>query len=216
MTFEGLVDRLVSLYDVAQTRAVDVANERLQRMASAAKSIRVLRTTLGPTVANQAAYALAVDTVQVFRVRVAYASGTVDFTGTETLEAIWDVLAGNASDGCGNYYVIEPDSDSSGATQNLRLYPTPTEAGAVITGLVAIIPAALTYASATALPIPLDVHEHLLAGCKAELADEESTESAKFEAVFEAGVKRLTAREASRGKGSDGHRLRMSGYDFSR
>jgi hypothetical protein len=205
---------LQSLYDVGQTRAVDVANERLQRMASAAESIRSI-VTVGTTTANTSSYALATNVVQVYRVRVAYTSGTVDFSGIARIEDLWDIDAGNAT-GCGNYYVTEPDTDSSGATTNLRLYPTPTVSGATITALASVIPTALTYTSATALPIPLDCHEHLLAGCKAELTDEENSDSSKFEAVFEAGVKRLQKREQGRGKGSDGHRLRMSGYDFSR
>lgn len=216
MTFEGLVDRLVSLFDVSQARAVDVANERMQRMAAGAKSIRALRTNLGPTVANQATYALATDIVQVYKVRVAYASGTVTFEGTESLDAIWDLQDGNAT-GTGNWFVVQSDADASEATDNLLLYPTPTEA-AVMSGLVAVIPAAMTYVSASALPIPLDCHSHLLAGCKAELLDEDSRqdESAKLEVVFEAGIKRLSARVNSRAKGSGGHRLRVGGYDFSR
>jgi hypothetical protein len=213
MNFDDLCDRLTSLYDVGNVRAAAVANERLQRMCAAAKSIRALRTNLGPTVAEQATYALAVDIVQVYKVRIAYASGNVAYTGTESLDAIWELQDGNAS-GCGNWYAVQPDADASQATGNLLLYPAPSEAGAAITGLVAIIPAAITYGDTTGLPIPLDCHEHLLAGCKAELSDEESTDSAKFEAVFEAGVKRLSARESSRGKGSDGHRLRVANYDF--
>lgn len=216
MNFDDLCDRLTSLYDVGAVRAAAVANERLQRMCGAAKSIKT-QTTLGTTVADQAAYAIPVNVVQIDRVRVAYTSGTVDFEGTEDLLSIWDLEAGNASDGCGgNWYVIEADTDGTGATDSLRLHPIPTEAGRTITGLVAIIPAVLTYGATSALPIPLDCHEHLLAGCKAELSDEDSRqdESAKFEAVFEAGVKRLSARENSRGKGGDRHRLRVGGYDF--
>lgn len=219
MTFESLVDRLVSLFDVSQTRAVDVANERLQRMCAAAENIKALRTNLGPTVANQASYALAVDIVQVYRVRVAYTSGTVTFAGSGSLDDIWDLEDGNArvEDGT-NFYVIEPDADGTGTTGNLRLYPTPTVSGAAISAIVAVIPAALTYGSATALPIPLDVHEHLLAGCKAELSDEDERQdnSAKWESVFEAGVKRLEKRENSRGKGTDRHRMGVVGYDLRR
>lgn len=219
MNFDTLCDRLVSLYDVGTTRAAEVANERLARMCAQAENIKALRTNLGPTVANQASYALAVDIVQVYRVRVAYTSGTVTFSGTETLDDIWDLEDGNATvpDGT-NFYVIEPDSDATGTTGNLRLYPTPTVAGAAISALVAVIPAVLTYGSETALPIPLDVHEHLLAGCKAELSDEDSRqdESGKWEIVFEAGIKRLSARENSRGKGTDRHRMGVVGYDLRR
>jgi hypothetical protein len=103
-------------------------------------------------------------------------------------------------------------------TDNLRLYPAPGEAGKAITGLVALRSATITYGSSTALPIPVNTHEHLLAGCKAELSDEESRQdvSAKFEAVFQAGIARLRDDQTSRGKGSGRHRLRVAGYDLTR
>lgn len=218
MDFDDLVDRVVSLYDVSTTRASAAANERLQRMVSAAKSIRTLRS-LGTTVADTATYALDTDIVQVYRVRIAFDAGDVIYHGTESVDTFWDLAVGDATaPDCGNYFVVEPDTDSTQTTDNLRLFPVPSEAGATITGLVAIIPAVITYGSTTALPIPLDCHEHLLAGVKAELSDEESRqdEAQKFEVVFEAGVRRLEARQVARGSGSDRHRMRVAGYDINR
>lgn len=216
MNFDTLVDRLTSLYDVGTPRATDVANERLSSMLGSAKSLRGL-VDLGTTVAAQATYALPATVVEVFRLEIAYTTGTVLYTGTETLDALQDLARLTVSDpGCGHWYAVAPDADASMNTANLYLSAAPTVAGAAMTGNCAILPATLTYGGTLALPIPLDCHRHLLAGCKAELCDEESTDSSKFEAVFEAGVKRLEARQNSRGAGSDGHRMRMSGYDFGR
>src|SRR5689334_14387206 len=148
MFFEALVDRLVALYDVGQARAVDVANERLERMVTESKFLRAVKS-LGTTVVNQTSYALDPTVVQVLKVRVDFTAGTIIYEGSETLEDLWDVDAGNAIDPTGQaaWFVIEPDADSLGTTDNLRLYPAPAEAGKAITGLVAIQPATLTYSS---------------------------------------------------------------------
>lgn len=220
MTFEGLVDRLVSLYDVSQTRAVDVANERLQRMATESKGIRSVKS-LGTTTAGTSSYALDSTVIQVFKVKVAYSAGTINYEGVVSLEDLWDLdneTAEVADTDSAYWFAIEADTDSSQATDNLRLYPTPQESSKTITGLVALQPATLTYSSSTALPIPLDVHEHLLAGCKAELLDEESRqdESAKLEGVFQAGIVKLRDRVQERGVGSGRHRIKVSGYDLTR
>jgi hypothetical protein len=221
VTFDDLVTRLMALYDVTQARAVDVANERLNRMVAEAKSLRAIKS-LGTTVADTASYALDATVVQVFKVKVAYTAGQINYEGTETIEDLWDLDAGTAevspSSDDAYWFTIEADSDSLQTTDNLRLYPAPDESGKTITGLVALRPATITYGSSTALPIPLNTHEHLLAGCKAELSDEEARqdESAKFEAVYQAGIARLKNEAESRGKGSGRHRMRVAGYDIAR
>jgi hypothetical protein len=218
MTFEQLCDRLTSLFDVSQSRAVEVSNERLSRMVGEAKSLRSL-VNIGTTVASQATYALAATIVQVYRVSVPYSSGTVTYAGTETLDMLMDITSGTAESRYEQaFYAVQPDADALQTTNNLYLSPAPSEAGKTITGICAILPATLTYASATALPIPLDLHTRLLAGCKAELSDEESRqdEAAKHEAVFEFGVRKLEARANSLARGSDRHRMRLVGYDTRR
>lgn len=220
MTFDGLVDRLVSLFDVTTTRATDVANERLQRMATESKGIRSIKS-LGTTTAGTSSYALDSTVIQVYKVKVAYTAGTANFEGVISIDDLWDIDAGTATPvdtDLSHWYAIEADADSSQATDNLRLYPTPEESGKTITGLVAIQPATITYGSGTALPVPLDVHQHLLAGCKAELMDEESRqdESAKLEGVFQAGIAKLRERVQERGVGSGRHRMRVAGYDLQR
>lgn len=215
MNFDTLVDRAVSLYDVSSTRASDVANERLQRMLGASKSLMKV-ATIGTTVAGQAAYPLDATIVTVKRVFVTYTSGVVTFEGTETLDSLTDLANGLATVyGCSNFYTVAYDTDSSQVTNNLYLSPAPTEAGASITANCAVLPAAITYGSTTALPLPLDFHEHLLAGVKAELSDEDERQDsgAKFEGVYQAGITLLTKRQQGLGQGSDRHRMRMVGYD---
>jgi hypothetical protein len=220
MNFDELVTRLTGLYDVTTTRAAEVANERLQRMVAEAKSLRAIKS-LGSTVAAQTSYTLDPTVVHVYKVKVAYTAGQINYEGTESIDALWDIDAGvaEASDPDSAYwFAIEADSDSLQTTDNLRLFPAPGEAGKAITGLVALRPATITYGGSTALPIPVNTHEHLLAGCKAELSDEEERQdvSAKFEAVFQAGIARLRDDQTSRGKGSGRHRLRVAGYDLTR
>lgn len=216
MTFEALVDRLTAAFDVTQTHAVDVVNERLGDMVAKSTALRAV-VTLGTTVANQSSYALAANVVKILQAKATYTSGTVIYEGVSTLEDLWGVDALDTTID-GNVIAIEADSDSLATTDNFRIYPTPTVSGVVVTGLVAIRPAVLTYTSGTALPIPVDQHPALLDGAKAELFDEEGRqdEAAKHDASFQIGVKALESGVNKRGKGSTGTRLRLVGYDLNR
>jgi len=217
MVFEDLVDRLVSLHDCAQARAVAVANERIARMAEESKAVRAT-VNLGTTVSGQTGYAVTDEIAQVFRVKAAYTAGTVLYEGTESRDALEDLQLGLAAvTGCGDghWFVFDPDADDSAATANLFLWPAPEESGVTITGRCAVIPEALTYSSGTSLPFPRSLHDDLLAGCRASLLGEESRqdEAASYELQFAAGVKKLERREKARAAGSDRHRLRHVGYD---
>lgn len=212
MTFEGLVDRLMSLFDVGQTRAVDVANERLGRMVAESTALRAV-VSLGTTTANVASYTLASNVVKVLKVTI----GTSVYEGSATIEEFFDIAAGNATTD-GYFYAILPDSDADMNTESIQFYPAPSTTGMTISGLVALRPAVIVYASATALPIPVNVHPALLAGCEAELADEEGRqdEASKGEIDFAAGIKALEGVANGRAKGSGRHRPRIAGYDFPR
>lgn len=210
-TFEATVDRLQSLFDCSQARAVDVVNERLSRMVSESESLQAM-VSLGTTTAGTASYTLPSNVVNVLRVLI----GTQPYEGSESLEAFQDIDAGLA-DTDGYFYAILPDADSDENTSSLRFYPAPSTTGTAISALVALMPSTLTYTSGTALPIPLDTHPHLLAGAKAELFDEEDRqdEAQKEEAVFAAGIAKLAKRVKDRAKGTGHHRMRMAGYDFA-
>jgi hypothetical protein len=220
MTFESIVDDLVALFDVTTTKASAVVNDRLQDFATRSTALRAI-TSLGTTTSGTSSYALAANVVKVFKIKVAYTSGTINYEGTETIEALWDIDAGTAtvSDSDSSYwFVLEPDSDVDATTDKLRLYPTPGETSAEITGLVALRPAVITYATATALPIPTDVHDALKEGSKAVLFSEEGREdeAAVPDAKYEQGIRDMRAGVEKRGKGSGRHRLRVAGYDLPR
>ncbi len=216
MNFDQLVDRLTSLFDVNQARAVDVANERLSRMMVEARAIRKM-VTLATTVSGTSSYALDPSIAGVLKAKAVYSTGQVNYEGVATIEELWDIDATLAqADSSAAYFVVEPDTDDSQTTANLRLFPTPSETGVTVTGLAIVRPATFTYGGASALPLDVNLHEYLLAGCKAELEDEEDRQdqSAKFEAVFGQGVAKLAAAVTLRGKGSAPHRMRFAGYDY--
>lgn len=218
MVFEDIVDRLTALFDVTQARAVAVANDRLQDFVARSTSLRAIKS-LGTTTSGTTSYALDPTIVKILEAKVAYTAGTVIYEATETIEDLWGLDAGTAqaqSDAA--WVVLEPDADSTATTDNFRLYPTPGESSKTITGLVALRPAVLTYSSNTALPVPTDVHQDLLEGCKAVLYAEEGREdeAAVPDAKYEAGIKDFAKGVEKRGKGSGGHRMRVRGYDLRR
>lgn len=212
MTFESIVDDLVSLFDVTQARAVAVLNDRLQDMVARSTALRAIKS-LGTTVVDQASYTLDPTVVKVLKVYTVDGTDTTTYEGSSTLEDFIDLTADNAET-CGNLYVTEPDADSSVTTENLRLYPAPDTAGLTITGLVALRPAVLTYASATALPIPTDSQDNLKEGAKAVLYREEGREdlAATPDGKYEQGIRELLEGVQKRGKGSSRHRMRHVNY----
>jgi len=235
MTFEQLVGRLTGLFDVTQTRAVDVANERLGMMVAQAQSLRAI-LSLGVTVADQARYTLPSNVVHVFKVMLTEdesfpgdnvlppddavpGTDTGVYEGVVSIEDLWDISVGDmdlADDA--KVFAVEPNADSDMTTESIRLRPAPSTADLGIIALVALRPAVVTYATATALPIPVDQHPALLDGAKAELFDEEGRqdEAAKHDASFQLGVQALSGAVNKRGKGSGRHRMRVSGYDLAR
>lgn len=216
MTFESIVDDLVALFDVTQAKAVAVLNDRLQDMVARSTALRAV-TVIDTTVADQTSYALDPTIVKVFKVWTDDGTTTTTYEGSSTLEDFIDLTAAQATT-CGNLYVTEADSDSSVTTDNLRLYPAPSTTGLDINGLVALRPAVLTYATATALPIPTDSHDNLREGSKAVLYREEGQENlaATPDGKYEQGIRELLEGVQARGKGSGRHRMRVAGYDFNR
>lgn len=235
MTFEQLVDRLTGQFDVSQADAVAVVNERLARMVTEAKSLRAV-IAIGTTTATTSRYALPANVAQVYKLVLTDGdtfpeddtlplddtvpgSNANVYEGEVTIEDLWNVSVGTATIGWDhNVFAIEPNADEDMNTESVRLYPAPTTSDLGILALVALRPNVLTYASATALPIPVDLHSALLDGARAELYDDEGRqdEAAKMELSFAQGTKDLLRGVNSRGRGSGAHRMRVSGYDFNR
>jgi hypothetical protein len=196
-----------------------VANERLGRMMVEAAAIRKL-VTLATTTAGTSTYTLDPAVARVLKAKAVYSTGQVNYEGAATVDELWNADAALAtSDPCGSaYFVVIPDADDSETTATIRFWPTPAETGVTITGIAVVQPATFTYGSSSALPLDLNLHEYLLAGAKAELSDQDERQdvSAKFEAVFQAGIQKLAHAVTNRGKGTAPHRMRASGYDYSR
>jgi hypothetical protein len=213
-TVESIVDDLRAEFDVTQAKALAVLNDRLQDLVTRSTALRAVKS-LGTTVAAQTSYALDATIVKVLKVWIVNGTETATYEGTSTLEDFVDLTADDVQTD-GRWYTVEPDSDSSMLTENLRLYPAPSTAGRTITGLVALRPAAVTYATATALPIPTDVHDSLYQGARAKLFEQESRqdEAAVPRAEYEQGIKDLLGGVQKRGKGSQGTRMRIRGYDL--
>ena len=225
MTFEQLCDKLTTQFEVTQAQAVAFVNERLARMVVESEYLIVTKS-LGTTVANQGSYAL--DTgitddqtlVDLALVKITDSAGDTTLYGGTHIEQLWRVDAGVAevvgdpATGEGGVFAIDYQSDGD---LELRLEPAPEEADNTITGLWATTPTVLTYTTATALPVPVDVHTHLLDGAKADCYDLEDNQalSAKMEANFAQGIAKLVKRKNSRGDGSGPHRMQVWGYDWS-
>src|SRR5688500_2962420 len=121
-TFESVVNDLVAEFDVTQAKAVEVVNDRLQDMITRSTALRAIKS-LGTTVAGQASYVLDPTVAKVLKVYITNGTETTLYDGTATVEDFVDMTAGDVDTGTEHFYVVEPDSDSSITTENLRLYP---------------------------------------------------------------------------------------------
>jgi hypothetical protein len=219
MTFESLVDKLTSQFEVTQPQAVAFVNERLARMVVESEFL-VVSKSLGTTTADVSNYVL--DTgitddltlVDLSLVKITDSAGdTTLYTGI-SIEDLWKVDAGQGEIvGDGGVWAIDYQADGD---LELRLEPAPEEASLTILGLWAMTPTALTYTAATALPVPVDVHTALLDGAKADCYDLEDNQalSAKMEANFAQGIAKLVKRKNSRGDGGQPKRMQAWGYDW--
>ena len=222
MTFESLVDKVTSQFEVTQAQAVAFANERLDRMLAESEYLLVAKS-LGTTTADTETYVL--DTgitddqtlVDLSIVKIEDSSGDVTLYKGVGIEDLWHVDAGLAEvtvESGEGVFAIQPQSDGD---LELRLSPAPEETGRTILGLWAMIPTALTYGGgSTALPIPRHTHPNLLDGVRADCYDVEDRQdmSAKMEASFAQGISKLIKLKNSRGDGSGPHRMSVWGYDW--
>ncbi len=221
MTLEQLIDRITAQFEVTQAQAVAFANERLDRMLAESEYLMVAKS-LGTTTADEDTYVLDdgitddQTMVDLSIVKIEDSSGEVTLYKGVGIEDLWHVDAGLAevtSPPGEGVFAIQPQADGD---LELRLSPAPEEGSLTILGLWAMIPAALTYDTATALPIPRNVHPNLLDGVRADCYDLEDRQdmAAKMEASFATGVAKLVKLKNSRGDGSGPHRAQVWGYDF--
>jgi hypothetical protein len=217
-TFETLVDELRTQFDCSQARAVEVANHALDLMLTEAEALEYLKT-LGNTTSGTSTYSLTASIQKLKQIRVDYTAGTILYEAAPGgLRMLWDLDVGNLYANSNEaYFAIVADTDDDATTSSFRLYPTPAESSKAMTGRYTGLPADLAYATATALPIPADTHDALLAGCRAEFyrRDEDNPNlAAPEQQVFETGVALLKKRINARGEGDAPIRAQLWGFEF--
>ena len=215
-TFEGLVDELRTQFDVTQTRAVEVVNHRLQEILARAEALEY-RKSLGTTTSGTSTYTLAASIISLGRVRADYSTGTVLYEAIDSRQ-LDEVDAGlRTLDPDVTVFALLHDTDDDATTASLRIYPTPSESSVTLLGIYAGLPSELTYSSGTALPLNVDFHEALLAGCRAEFyarEEERPDLAATEEAKFAAGIDGLRKRKNARTEGDAPLRAQMWMFDF--
>lgn len=215
-TFETMVDELRTQFDVTQARAVEVVNHRLDEMLSRSEAMEYYKT-LGNTTSGTSTYTLTASVQKLHQIVAAYTAGTVLYEGAP-YRLLLDIDVGNVFvTGSDSFFAIVHNTDDDATTASFRLYPTPAQSGVALMGRYVGLPADLTYTSGTALPIPLDTHEALLAGCRAEFyrRDEDRADLAGGEEVtFTGGITALREFVNARAEGDAPIRAQIWGYDF--
>jgi hypothetical protein len=166
-------------------------------------------------VADQGEYAIPENVVRVRALRV---NGSRAWKRLEQIEDLWELQqSGSPSAVLGvpgafvADYGEDGDADADEDTAPvLTLWPTPTTAGLSIIGACAVLPAAITDATATSLelPLPADVVVPIAVDGAIRLGklrvDEREDLAAPFQARYEAAVARLMKRAKSRIGGGPG------------
>lgn len=189
LTFAEMCDR-VAADGVTTTEAGVLINQRYAEGVTDALFLEK-EIDLGTTVADQSEYSMPeTDLVQI---EYAYI-GTVpyDRIGIADMKAL---QAGRSFLGDTTRGAIAPAFDSSG-TPKFELYPTPSDAGDTITGIVADAPTALTGSGTTICPAFFD--QSLIDGARALVYDEEDergSDRERLEASFNRGVVKLKTRK---------------------
>lgn len=164
---------------------------------------------LGTTTADESNYALAADLVDLSAIKIVNGDDVSLYYGV-ALDDLWRMDAG---EGSVTGFAIDYQADGD---PEIRLEPAPDTAGLEILGLYAQQPTVLAYGASSTLPVPVDVHTHLLAGAQADCLDQEGRQdlAAKYEARFEEGVRKLIKRRNSRGDSVAPQRMSVMGWDY--
>lgn len=196
-------------FDLADAKADEILNDRYRVLVARARW-RLATIDLGATVTGQVAYALPDEVVDLEQLSV----GSIPYTrvGYRTLAEVRAGLRGVIR--LSGEGLFAPAFGSDG-TDQIELYPAPSEDGAEITGLAALEPATLV-ADGDTPAIPVDLHDRIVDGAVAvglALMDERLPEADRFEGRFEDGVTQLARRKNSR-VGGGVVRIQVKGYDW--
>jgi hypothetical protein len=167
-------------------------NEKYRELV--ARSLwRKILVDLGPTVANQAQYAIDADIVDIRALRLDSGRRWLRVS----TEQLFDLQSDDAwlSRAEGAYAPnFEADGDAV-----VELWPVPDTAGQAINTLSAVYPADLTGADVP--KVPVDFHEAIVSGAIGLgllRIEENAAAAAPYDLLFEAAVSRLTRRANSR------------------
>jgi hypothetical protein len=174
-----------------QATAVLIANERQGRMVAEAH-FRLQEQDIGPTQTGVSDYALpdSLENLSILQV----GADTVPYLRASPRQMI-QLRSGTGSiDDSSVPGAFAIHASASGVKQ-VRIWPTPTTSGTAILAWATVDASALTYATATPLVVPGQVHLHLLSGCIAsgyEITEDRIDLAASHEQVYEQGIAKLT------------------------
>lgn len=214
----GLVAQLVANvlsegnFDATEAQALQWLSRRHQQMCSRSRCFRK-RLSIGPTIAEKAAYEIPKEVVEIREVQVngyPYGEGRHIDLATGKLGYLWlsETWAGKSG--------LYTRGYSSTGVDMLALYPTPTEAGLEVAIYVTCLPEGLVVGNDAGVKIPADFYDALVAGAIAtglQRLEGRSDLAGGYEATFSAGCSELEQRINKRLRGSGAAEIRVSGIN---
>ena len=185
----------------SQAVALSWLDARYQEMCAESGYTQAMRD-LGPTVVDQAEYALEDSITRVIGLQV----GTSRPWTPVKLEDLWALGAGTARLEGGMIGAFaqtwsEASTSEGEGIEKVRLYPVPTEAGLDVSVLCIVAPPALSLSTNEAPRVPGDFHEFIVDGAIAmglRRDDSREDEAAPYEARFKDAIGRLGMRRRKR------------------
>ncbi|WCB94493.1 hypothetical protein DSM104299_03230 [Baekduia alba] len=218
MLFEDIVNAVVTQGgfdtasdDVSTATVQGWVNEVYKEVVAESKWMMAVET-LAVTVAGTAAYDLPDTVVDVLGLALADSSGNPGDWQPVGLEDLWALQRGDLGlRGSGGVFAQTAKADS---TKQIQLFPAPTTSGALITAMVALVPADLVNGVTPA--VPADVHGRLIdaAIALALLRIEKRPDLAQPLDARKQEIKDILVRRRNSRAGSGSTRIRVQGIDF--
>ena len=192
-------------FDADAPRALGWLNRRQRTMVADSRCYRKT-TSIGPTVANQVAYTVPVDVVEILELTV----DGIPYGSATHLDLAQGPRGYVILDGDGG---VSARTDSSAGVEQVALYPTPTTAGGVISMYAVYRAPDLVSGTDSTLVIPQEFCEALVAGAIAtglRRTENRPDLAAPFEEEFAAGVEKLRRRVNRKHRKSGPARVRVA------
>lgn len=199
-------------FDATEPQVLQWLTRRQRTMCSRTRVYRK-KLSIGPTVAEQQAYTVPKEVVEIREVLVngiTYGTGRHSDLAQGAQGYLW--LDGLYLDGGG----ISTREDDSTGTTKLALYPTPTEAGLEVTLIAVCLPPDLVVGEDSTIKVPGDFLDALVAGAIATgLTRIESRPdlAQPFETIFSAACTELETQVNRRFRGAGPAQIRVVGLN---